>query len=77
MSDNTPARAEPVRPLGLIEDVIGRDDIRVLFGPRPRTGHPVIRLIDRATGRLCLRIPPQASRDLAKIAPGRQATPPR
>ena len=60
--------AEPVTHLGLIEDILGRYNIRVVVGPSARTGHPVLRLIDRATGRLSHGIPPGAGRDLARIA---------
>ena len=62
-------RAEPGTQLGLIEDVLGRYNIRVVVGPSARTGRPVLRLVDRATGRLSQGIPPGAGRDLARIAP--------
>ncbi len=62
-------RAEPGTPLGLIEDVLGRYNIQVVVGPSARTGHPVMRLVDRATGRLSQGIPPGAGRDLLRIAP--------
>ena len=65
--EHTP-RADPVPHLDLIEEVLGRYNIRVVVGPSPRTGHPVLRLIDRATGRLSQGIPAGAGRDLARIA---------
>ena len=39
MSDTNPPHADPATHLRLIEDVLGRDDIQVVFGPSPRTGH--------------------------------------
>ena len=64
----TTRRAEPVPHLGLIEDVLGRYNIDVVLSHSTRTGHPVMRLVDRATGRLSQGIPPGAGRDLARIA---------